>query len=629
MSDNWQDSIKNAPHAPGVYLMKDTDGKVIYAGKAKDLGNRTRAYLNRTDKRCMTPFLTSRIKAVEFIVTKTEKEALILENNLIKEHRPKYNVNLRDDKTYFSIRIDLKQVFPRFQLVRQVKKDGARYFGPYPSSGAAKETLHFIQPIFPLRTCGDGELKNRSRPCLEYQIRRCMAPCTGFLDKYIYDAVVQDAIAFLEGKEKGLLTDLISRMKTTSERLRFEEAAILRDRISAIEKTLEKQRIVSMTFKDQDVFGLFREGNQTQVCLLNIVKGKLLGKTSFPLITLPAASEEILSSLIVQYYDGNICIPGEIILPCRLKDRTVVAEWLTEKKGQRVALHTPQKGRLMDLLMMANHNAKNALVAERQNIGNIEKAITLLAEKLQLKNKPERIECFDISNVSGKYAVGSLVTFVGGRPVKEGYRRFRIRTIPDMDDYGMMREVLFRRYEKKGTLPDLVLVDGGKGQIGVAVTLLKDLEITGVDVIGLAKESPENPPIPPLPKEGKGGFLYKDRTSLQASLNRKEDRFYLPGRKEPVYLSRWPQALFLLQRLRDEAHRFALSYHHKLKEKQDFHSLIDEIPGIGKSRKKNLLTHFGDIKKITSASIEDLQKVKGIGKELGALITTSLNKGNL
>ncbi|MDO9586082.1 MAG: excinuclease ABC subunit UvrC, partial [Syntrophales bacterium] len=572
--------------------MKDADGKVIYAGKAKDLESRTRAYLNRTDKRCMTPFLTSRIAAVEFIVTKTEKEALILENNLIKEHRPKYNVNLRDDKTYFSISIDLKQVFPRFQLVRQVKKDGARYFGPYPSSSAAKETLHFIQPIFPLRTCGDGELKNRSRPCLEYQIGRCVAPCAGFVDKYVYDAMVQDAIAFLEGKEKGLLTDLSSRMKTAAERLRFEEAAILRDKISAIEKTLEKQQMVSTTFKDQDVFGLYREGNQAQVCLLNVVQGKLLGKISFPLITLPAASEEILSSLIVQYYDGNVCTPGEIILPCRLKDKAVIAEWLTEKKGRSVTLHAPQKGRSMDLLMMANRNAENAFVAERQDEGNIEKAIALLAEKLQLKNMPERMECFDISNVSGKYAVGSLVTFTGGRPAKEGYRRFRIKTIPDMDDYGMMREVLRRRYEKKGNLPDLVVVDGGRGQMGVAVALLKDLEITGVDVIGFAKE---------------------DRTSPPVSLNRKEDRVYLPGRKEPVYLSRCPQALFLLQRLRDEAHRFALFYHRKLKEKQDFHSLLDEIPGIGKARKKDLLAHFGDIKKITSASIEDLQKVKGIG----------------
>ena len=608
MTENWQDDIKNAPRSPGVYLMKDGGGKIIYVGKAKDLGSRTRAYLSRTDKRHMIPFLTARISTVEFIVTKTEKEALILENNLIKEHRPKYNVNLRDDKTYFSIRIDIKQVFPRFQLVRQVKKDGGRYFGPYPSSSAAKETLHFIQPIFPLRTCGDGELKNRSRPCLEYQIRRCVAPCAGFTDKNAYDAMVQDAIAFLEGKKKGLLADLSFRMKTAAERLRFEEAAIIRDRISAIEKTLETQRMASTVLKDQDVFGICREGHRTQICLLSIVQGKLLGKKSFPLIELPAAVEEILSSLIVQHYDGNVRMPAEIVLPCRLKDKAVIAEWLTEKKGRRVTLHAPQKGRSMDLLMMANRNAENSFKTERRDEGNIEKAIAVLAEKLQLKNRPERIECFDISNVSGKYAVGSLVTFAGGRSAKEGYRRFRIKTIPDMDDYGMMREVLRRRYEKKEDLPDLLMVDGGKGQLGVAVALLKDLGITGVAVIGLAKEN---------------------RTSLPAPLNRREDRVYLFGRKEPIYLSRWPSALFLLQRLRDEAHRFALAYYHKLKEKHDFHSLLDDIPGIGKSRKKEMLAHFGDLKKIRSASIEDLQKVKGIGRELSALIITYLNKSGI
>lgn len=603
MADNWQDKIKNAPRAPGVYIMKNADGKVIYTGKAKDLKSRTRAYLSNTDKRPMIPFLTAKISTVEFIVTKTEKEALILENNLIKEHRPKYNVNLRDDKAFFSIRIDTGQIFPRFQLVRQVKKDGGRYFGPYPSSTAVKDTLHFIQPIFPLRTCGNGELKNRSRPCLEHQIGRCAAPCIGLVNKYFYDLMVQDAIAFLEGRGKKLLADLSARMKNAAENLRFEEAIILRDRISAIQKTLETQRMASTAFKDQDVFGIYREENRTQICLLNIVQGKLLGKKSFPLIELPTSSEEILSSLIVQHYDGDVFLPGEIILPCRLEDNAVIAEWMTEKRGRSVALHAPRKGRSMDLLVMANRNAENLFKTERQDEGNIENALKLLAGKLKLKNVPRRIECFDISNISGKYAVGSLVAFADGLPVKKDYRRFRIKTILDMDDCGMMREVLRKRYANKENLPDLVMVDGGKGQMGVAVALLKDLEIKGVDVIGIAKE---------------------DRVSLPTSFNRKEDRVYVPGRKEPVYLSRWPSALFLLQRLRDEAHRFAVAYHHKLKEKSDFYSLLDNIPGIGKSRKKELLAYFGDIKKIGAASVEDLQQVKGIGRELGALIINSL-----
>ncbi len=606
MTDIWQDNIKNAPRAPGVYIMKDRDGKVIYVGKAKNLRTRIRSYLNRTDKRFMIPFLASRIDGVEFIVTNTEKEALILENNLIKEHRPRYNVYFRDDKTYFSIRIDLKQTpFPRFQLVRQVKNDGASYFGPYPSSSAAKETLHFLQPIFPLRTCSDREFKSRTRPCLEYQIRRCLAPCIGLADSDFYAEIVRDSIAFLEGKEKRLLADLSSRMKSAADRMIFEEAAFLRDRIAAIETTLEKQRILSAKFKDQDVFGFYREADQTQALVLHIRKGKLLGKKAFPCITLGAKSEEIVSSLMVQYYHGEVFIPSEIILPQEIEDRSVIAEWLTEKKGKPVTLRIPrQKGLAMDLLTMAGSNAESMFKTDLLRERNAEAAILQLKEKLRLINTPRRIECVDISNVSGQYAVGSLVAFVDGHPWKDGYRHLRIRTAAGMDDYGMMREVLLRRYKEKENLPDLVVVDGGKGQLGVAVALFKDLGIDKVDVIGLAKQK---------------------RTPQTTGLNKNEDRIYLPRRKEPVYISRWPAAFFMLQRVRDEAHRFAISYHHKLKEKHDFHSLLDDIPGIGDAKKKAMLAHFGDIKKIKAASLEELRKVKGVGNNLGELIHSYLS----
>lgn len=618
MTDNWQDKIRNAPRAPGVYIMKGKDGKVLYVGKAKDLGARTRAYLNRTDARCMIPFLTSRIAAVEFIVTQTEKEALLLENNLIKEQRPKYNVIFRDDKTYFSIKIDTqRQRFPRFQLVRQVKKDGARYFGPYPSSSAAKETLHFLQPLFPLRTCSDREFKQRRRPCLEYQIKCCLAPCVALVDQGSYARLVRDSIAFLEGREKSLLAELQARMKAAAERMNFEEAAVIRDRFAALKTTLEKQQTASTRFSDRDVFGLYRADERTQVIALQVRQGRLLGKKTFPLVTLGAAAEEILSALVKQYYDGAVYLPAEIILPLHLEDGPVIAEWLTEKKGKTVTLMNPQRGQARELLNMANDNAEKTFDLEHQDRQSTGTGLQQLAERLGLKKLPVRIECFDISHVSGKQAVASLVSFRNGQPWKGGYRRLRIKTVAGVDDYAMMRETLFRRYEKKKDLPDLIMVDGGRGQLGVALALLQDLDIEGVDVIALAKE-----------RRARLSSISgrASRPSKASNLNKAEDRVYLPRRKDPLYLSRLPAALFLLQQIRDEAHRFAIGYHRKLKEKEDFSSLLDAIPGIGEGRKQLLLIHFGDLQKIKTASREELQKVKGVGKELAGVIYSFFNK---
>jgi excinuclease ABC subunit C len=436
---------------------------------------------------------------------------------------------------------------------------------------------------------------SRKRPCLEYEIKRCLAPCARLIDEASYEGLVNDSMAFMEGREKKLIADLCVRMDTASENLRFEEAAVLRDTIAAIEETLEKQTVVSGLSKDRDVFGIHRDGNLTQICILYERTGKIIGKMTFPLFRIRSESSEILSSLMKQYYDGGAYIPDEIIIPLDIEDRAVMMEWLSEKKGKKVSVAVPKRGQGMELLKIAGDNAKSIFELEK-HATPMEETLSVLARELLLKNIPRRIECFDISNIGGKYAVGSMVTFVDGKAWKPGYRRFRIKTVDGADDYAMMYEVLNRRYREKSNPPDLILVDGGKGQLSVAVAALKDLNAEGVDVVALAKEI------------------------RQRETDKGEDRVYIVGKKYPVYVSKWPEALFLLQRLRDEAHRFAVAYHRQLKGKKDFHSLLDEITGIGGEKKKALLKLFGDVERIRDASVQELQGVQGIGRKTAAKI---------
>jgi excinuclease ABC subunit C len=591
--------IKNAPRGSGVYLMKDKGGGILYVGKSKDLKSRINAYFSGTDSRFMIPFLVSRIHDIDFIVTETEKESLILENHLIKKHRPKYNIDFRDDKAYFNIRIDSAAVFPKFQMVRKPQKDGAFYFGPYPSSAAAKETLRFLQPIFPLRTCSDNELKNRKRPCVEHQIKRCCAPCVGLINGEAYKKLVTESVGFLEGKEKKLIRKLQIKMEQAADDLNFEEAAALRDRIGAVQKTIEKQVIASAIVKDQDVWGMQEEGGRTQVCILNVRGGKLLGKRSFALDTVPAPPDEVISSLIKQYYDDKSFVPGWILVPIKPDDQAVIEEWLREKRGRGVKLYAPRRGSQLELLNMAAKNAAQSLRSDLSAKNDLSENLAVLKEELHLAKIPRRMACFDISHMSGSYPVASMVTFLDGRPWKKGYRHFKIRTVTGIDDYAMMSEVLKRRYAKDDHQPDLLVVDGGKGQLGVALSVLKDLGVRDQDVVGIAKERNDFAP--------RG--IYKE-----------EDRFYLPGRKDPVYLTRKPRALNIMQHLRDEAHRFAITFFRRRKRKEDFHSLLDDIPGVGKKRKMTLLNSFGDLAKIKSATVEAISKVEGIGGKQGRII---------
>ncbi len=605
MESELEKKIENAPREPGIYLMRDGEGRVLYVGKAKDLRNRIRAYSGGTDSRFMIPYLVSRTRDVEFVVTRTEKEALILENNLIKEHRPRYNVDFRDDKAFYHLRLDPRDAYPRFQLVRRPVRDGAKYYGPYPSAAAARETLAFVQSVFPLRTCRDREMAGRRRPCLEYEIGRCLAPCVSLVDAAAYRQMVEDSLAFLEGRKAVLLRGLRKRMDEAAEALQFELAARLRDRIAAVDQTLEKQRMEDVSGRDQDVFGVARNGDRTQICLIRVRRGRIVGREVFPVVRLSLETGEILSSVLTQYYDGQAEIPPEIAVPLMPEDGEAIAEWLSEKRERRVTLLAPVRGRAGDLVGMASRNAEHLLAAESLKKDSPEETLRHLAGFLKLRRIPERIEAFDISNLGGAEAVGVMVVFRAGVPLKSAYRRFRIRTLEGADDYGMMYEVLQRRYAGKRDLPELLLIDGGKGQLGVALSVFRDCGIDNVDAIGLAKEKA-------------GGRL------VGGGVTKEQERVYLPGRREPLYPARRPPVLHLLQRIRDEAHRFAVTYHRQLRQKRDVHSPLDAVPGIGKAKKRALLVSFGDLRRVREASAEELQSVRGIGPALAEKIRQTL-----
>jgi len=603
-----KDKISTFPRSPGVYLMKGSAHKIIYVGKANDLKSRVTSYFTGKDTRPMAPFLMARVHDIEFITTSTEKEALILENNLIKRYRPRYNVTLRDDKTYYHLSLNPTEKFPRLQLVRKRLNDDALYFGPYPSGLAAKETLRFVQQIFPLRSCRNRDFKLRPRPCLEYQIGRCFAPCKGLIDEEAYRKLVQSSVSFLQGRRRELISELKKQMNDASMELNYEEAARLRDRVAALEHALEKQNVDWGGAKDQDVVGLYEQNNNYQICILFIRSGKLLGSKSFSPVKVKADMAEIVSSCLTQYYDTDANIPDEIIVPCHLPDEEVIIEWLGEKKDTKVALTVPVIGTKNALLDMANENARNLWEAAQKNQEQKTAALQILQEKLSLTKLPQRMECYDISNISGKHAVGSMVVFQDGEPDKNNYRRYRIKEISEPDDYAMMYEVLSRRFARGENLPDLVVVDGGKGQLNVALAVLKDLKIK-TDVIGLAKEE---------------RAVITRKGIIKKKSAKSEDRVYLPKRKDAVYLSAWPQALRMLQQIRDEAHRFALSYHHRLKLKDDLNSILDDIANIGEARRKILLKHFGSALQVKKASLEELQETPGIGKELAGKIYNAL-----
>ncbi|MEI6126190.1 MAG: excinuclease ABC subunit UvrC [Pseudomonadota bacterium] len=571
---------------PGVYLMKDNQGSVIYVGKAKSLHVRVRSYFQKLqDSSPKTRLMVSRVADFEIIVTPSEKDALLLENNLIKKYRPRYNVVFRDDKEYPYLRISTSETYPNLTIFRKPKKDGSLYFGPFASPSAVRETVKVIQKIFPLRKCSGKKLK-KARPCIYYQLGQCPAPCCCNVDPAQYRKTVKEVQLFLQGRSSEIVKELKKKMAREATNLNFELAARLRDRLSAIEKTLEKQTQVCLDFIDRDVFSFYREDARMAVTVLFIRTGRMMGSKSLMLNNLQLSDEEALGSCISQYYYAEEFIPREIIVPLRVEEREVLEEWLREKRGAPVEIICPQRGAKRELLTMA---ARNAEIAFSRNQALDRQAADVLKElhlRLHLKKYPSRIACLDISNIMGTSAVGSMVTFEEGLPVKDGYRKFRIQTVGQPDDYAMMHEVLTRylsRSKRELTLPDLIIVDGGKGQLNVLCRALSEQGITSVDATALAK--------------GK---------KCEEPGRKSEEKIFLPHRKNPVLFPKQSPALLLLQRIRDEAHRFAISYHKLLKKKKDFTSPLQNVPGLGKKTAAGLLRHFGSIDKIRKASQEEL-----------------------
>ncbi len=582
MVSELTEKLSHLPDKPGVYLMKDASGRIIYVGKAVNLKNRVRSYFQTSRAHSpKTVALVARIADLEFIVTASEIEALILECNLIKKHRPKYNISLRDDKSFPYVKVTVNEPYPQVYVTRRVVKDGARYFGPYTDAGAIHATIALLRRLFPLRTC---RKLDAPRPCLQHHIKRCLAPCAGKVDEKTYGEMIRAVLLLLEGRSDDVVKELRRRMAEAAANLEFERAARLRDQVAAVEKVVEKQNIVTGA-GDQDAVGLARSAAGTCAQVFFIRSGKLVGREHF-LLTGGEDEEDAaaLAAFVKQYYSQAAFIPREVLLPEPLPEQELLAEWLSGLKGGRVRVETPKRGTKRDLVTMAADNAAVVLAEQAARLaadaGRTAGAVAELAEYLGLSAPPARIECFDISHIQGAETVASMVVFEDGAANKDEYRRYKLKTVEGKpDDFRSMAEVVGRRFRgAEGLLPDLVIIDGGKGQLSAALAVIRELGVT-VPVVGLAKEF---------------------------------EHIFREGESEPLILPRSSQALFLVQRIRDEAHRFAITYHRKLRARRNLVSVLDHVPGIGPARRKALWEHFGSLAKIRAATVEELAAAPGM-----------------
>ena len=591
--------VRALPTDPGVYLFQDRGGGVLYVGKAADLRARVRSYFVRgSDGRHQTHFLVPRIREVEVIVTASVKEALLLENQLIKKHKPRFNVRLRDDKNYLALRIDPRETYPRFTETRGFKKDGALHFGPYTSSGSMKETLNALQKIFPLRTCSDGGFKSyrrRGRPCLEHAVGRCAGPCVGLIEDSEYAELVEGAVMFMRGRTDDLVRELRRRMEKAAGDEHFEAAARLRDRIASIDRTVEGQSMISTRFVDRDVFGLVRDGHELEVQSLHVRGGKLLGGNAHHFRDVRIDDAEALASFLGQFYDGDRELPREVLVPFPIEDAESFEELWRERAGRGVRLVVAQRGEGRRLVAMATRNARLALLERSRRERSAEEEAAALEALLRLQAPPRHIECYDVSHLQGTVQVASRVVFRDGRPAKDGYRRYKLREAAPGDDYGAMREVLQRRLSRLESepAPDLLLLDGGKGQLNAARAVAADLGVESIPMAAIAKARDDTSTRPRVLRHG----------------GTKRERVFLMGVKDPLQPAADDPALLLLQRVRDESHRFAIRYHRELRRKLGMRSILDELPGIGPVKRRALLRGLGSLARVKRASVDELAAI--------------------
>lgn len=666
---DWQARIRNRaqldevverlPNEPGVYVMRDRKGRVVYVGKARRLRQRVRQYFNGHDTRLFVPSLAKLLGDIEAVITSNDKEAMLLENNLIKAHHPRFNVRLRDDKQYLVLRLDARARWPKLEVVRNIRQDGAGYFGPYHSATSARHTLRVVNRHFKLRTCSDFVLEHRKRPCLQYQIDRCPAPCVFEVDEQAYADQVRDVGLFLAGRHTELVAGLEARMQTAADALEFETAARVRDQLDAIETTLERQDVVGTGELDQDVVGMYREGGNVEFVLMHVRAGKLLGTQRYSEKGMELPDAEVLASFLGAYYDEAPLYPDEVLLPFALAedDAEPLEVWLTERRGRKVAIKVPIRGDRKKLVLLAERNAASNFATRRSKRDDAESASRALRERLRLSRLPRRIECFDVSHTQGGEPVASMVVFVDGEPDKASYRHFKIKDLESKhqnDDFRSMYEVLNRRLRRAleddsdWALPDLLVIDGGKGQLGRVIAAMQDLGIAlgdeGVDVIALAKErrfaiAPTQQGLERLrdatasedrhtPGSALADYVVAtaDHQHAGDDAPSKPERVFIPGARDSIALAPGSSELYLLTRIRDEAHRFAITHHRKRRGKRSLVSTLDGIKGVGSTTKKRLIQHFGSVKAIKAASVEELCAVEGVGPKLAETIHAGLRR---